>query len=297
MGNNTTVRILRAFAGRWLDKAETDTKRSLRKMIEFGYCFSGSAGIRNFFHEARNIINSNRSQYFLLTRELVKNVDKIKTTEFGIIFGFEGLVKGMNGAPAHLSGNDCEYALAAVIDGTKDGSLSGEAELEARVSSLSQNGAALFFIFCDRAEIDGGTLKRIAESHPKKAFFIFTGSGDLAGSCSGNNVMPVLDLGSVTYPEISSGLRKQKQLFGGFVRYGDETAEAFTQSAFLDKTAESGCLFLFLAEDGACSQDCKDRMSAFSRAQKRKPTHPIFITDILGDLKWLNGTALNNKRQ
>ena len=42
MNNDMNVRLLKAFAGRWVERAETDTKRSMRKLAEYGISFSST---------------------------------------------------------------------------------------------------------------------------------------------------------------------------------------------------------------------------------------------------------------
>lgn len=297
MSNNTNVRILRAFANHWLDKAETDTKRSLRKLVEFGYCFSGSSKIRNFFHEARNIINNNKSQYFSLTRNLVKNVDRVRTTEFGIIFGFDGLVKGINGPLLHTAEKEHKYALASIIGGQGGENILNANSLTERTNELSCGGTALFFIFIDSIEIDCELLRDLTDSFPLRTFFILTDRTDLALACNTKNVMPILDLYGKDYTEVSAKLKNQKQLFGGFLSYNDNNADTIKSTEFLDKVSESGCLFLFLVADASATKSCREKMSSFGHMQKRKPTHPIFITDLFGDLDWLNASVTDKKKQ
>ncbi|NLT63119.1 MAG: hypothetical protein GXY01_01470 [Clostridiales bacterium] len=295
MNNDTAARILRAFAHRWLDKTELDTKRNLRKLVEFGCYFSASPQLRKFFRESRNILNDNKSKYYLLAHDLTKSVDKSRTAEFGITFGYYGLAKEIEKASSHNSAKDGENHFVGVITGNEGQGVSNADELKERIFKLAQSGVTVFFIFCGKSSIKSTELKSIIDAYPQKAFFIFTDSDDIAMSISQKNIMPVLDLKSGSYDLISNKLRSQERLYGGYYRYNDETSDEIITKAFLNNVYEKNCLFLFLIEDIGCSQSSHDKVNNFSYHQKRKPSYPVFVTELFGDLKWLNESVGTEK--
>jgi len=295
MNNRTSVRVLRAFASRWLDKAESDTKRSLRKLVEFGCYFSGSTQINSFFNEAHDILKSSNSKYYVLAHNLIKSVDKNRTTEFGIAFGYNGFVKGMNEIRSHFSANNKYKALVAIIRNIDDTLGLNANGLSGQVTTYSQNGTAIFFIFCDDIGIADGELKITLDSNSQKAFFLFTDNEEIVMLNNQNNVMAILNLCSDNFAQISEILIKQKRLFGAYCRYNDENADEIISKNFLDTVKARGCLFLFLVEDDGCSESCHEKVNQFSFHQKRKPTHPIFISELFSDLKWLNDISCKNE--
>lgn len=293
MNGDTTARILKAFTGRWIEKSETDTKRSLRKLVEFGCCFSGSDKLRNFFGEARNILSNNKSEYYRLTRGLVKSVDKNRIKEFGIGFGYYGLAKGIKKSVGNSAGSCNEYPLAEIIGGREKYCADNAID---RICSLADRGTSIFFIFCDgTSDVDIGELKETVDKYPQKTFFIFTGNPETAEDFSQKNAMPVLDVAAESFSLCAERLKKQKRLFGGYSRFGDKNAGEIICCNFLERICGKGCYFLFLVEGDACSENTRKMASEFGYKQKRRPNFPIFVTELFGDIDWLNEKAGTKK--
>lgn len=284
----TSVRILKVFLNRWLDRAEADTNRTLRKLVEFGYYFSGSAPQKRFFAEAKNIISDKSCKYYILAQDLFSSVSKERAAEFGIAFGYYGLAKNCRFSSERLLGHDKSGLIAGIIPTQKSEAAD---DFHNQFKKLSQNGTGIYFIFIDELTISVSEISELIDKSPHKAFFIFTANEDTALKFAQKNVMPVLDLKNSSYGSISGQLKKRGRLFGGYFRYGNENACTVTSKNFLDKVYEKNCLFLFLIQDENCSETVCERISAFSHHEKLKPSHPIFITDILGDLERLNKSA------
>ena len=283
---DTSVRILKVFLNRWLDKAETDTNRTLRKLVEFGYYFSSSVPQRKFFAEAKKIMSDNSCKYYDLAQNLFSYVNKDRATELGIDFGYYGLAKNCRFSNEHHSSKDKAGLVVGFLPDCAQQDDSNE--LSSQFYRIAQSGANIYFIFCDELQINDNELSEIIDKNPHKAFFLFTSDESFSMKFAQKNVMPVLNLNSQIYLSASEKLKKRGRLFGGYYTYGDDTADTVTYSSFLDNVYERNCLFLFLAANKNCSQNVRDKVSGFCSRQKRKPTHPIFITDILGDINWLN---------
>ncbi|MFB0921120.1 MAG: hypothetical protein QMB62_09600 [Oscillospiraceae bacterium] len=286
---DTTVRILSVFLNRWLYRAETDTDRILRKLIEFGYYFSGSGAQKQFFSAAKKIIAGSDSKYYILARNLFSSVSKDRLADFGIAFGYYGLAKNSRFSGERHFSREKTCSVAAILPPRTTGTC--VIELSSEFGRLSQSGINIFFIFADELNFSERELCNIIEKSPRKAFFVFTSDEDLLMKLSQKNVMPVLDLNSEDYDRLSEQLRNRRQLFGGFVSYGEESAKEAISTEFLDYVYDCGCPFLLLKEDGVCSASTHEKVSAFSYAEKRKPSHAVFVSDIIGDLECLNNTA------
>ena len=283
---DTSVRILRVFLNRWLDKAESDADRTLRKLVEFGYYFSSSVPQKKFFSEAKKIISDSGCKYYELFRTLFSSADREKAIEFGIAFGYYGLAKNYRYSGERLFGREKSGPVAVTIP--PQAPASDFAGLSAEFVRLSQNGAGVYVIFCDKLDNCESELGEIIDKNPRKAFFAFTSNEELAVKLTQNNVMPVLDLNSENYDRLSQLLINQKRVFGGFDIYGEESAYNIGSKEFLDDVYDQNCLFLFLEDDGSCSAASREKISAFSYAEKRKPSRPIFVSDILNDIESLN---------
>ncbi len=283
---DTSVRILRVFLNRWLDKAESDADRTLRKLVEFGYYFSSSAPQKRFFSEAKKIISDSCCKYYELFRTLFSSVDRERAIELGIAFGYYGLAKSYRFSGERLFGREKTGPVAGTIP--SQASASDFAGLSAEFAVLSQRGAGVYFIFCDELDSCKRELCDIIDKNPRKAFFVFSTDEILLMKLTQKNVMPVLDFNSEDYDRLSEQLKKQKRIFGAFNSYGEETADYIVSKEFLDDVYDRSCLFLFLIADGSCSAASREKLSAFSYAEKRKPSNPIFVTDIISDLDSLN---------
>lgn len=291
MNNKPTVRVLRAFAGRWLSKAETDTKRNLRKLVEFGSYFSSSAQIKNFFIEAHNILKSSISKYYILARSLIRSVDRERITEFGISFGYYGFVKGMREISSGSSEIENSRALAGIIGNDTDNHIDDSEDLQYRISESAQNGAAMYFIFCDEICLHADEIGNVMKCYPHNAFFLLTGKADIALSNNQLNAMPILNFESECFSATCEKLKNQKRLFGAYCIVNDDNMDEVLSSDLLDKVQEAGVFFLFLIKADGCSDSLSEKANGFGYAQKRKPTHPIFVTELLGDLEWLNSVS------
>jgi len=290
----TSVRILRVFLNRWLDRAEADTDRTLRKLAEFGYFFSISSAQKRFFSEVKQLLSDSGSKYYMLARNLFERVDKNRTIEFGLAFGYYGLAKHFGD---HLLIREKTDIMVGILPDNR--SIGTATAFSDRFSEFSKGGASSFVIFCDALDLPTCGLFPIIENNPHKSFFLFTGAETTALQFAQKNVMPILNVTSDNFAALSDKLIKRQRLFGGFIRYDDRNANVIISKSFLNNIYEQGCLFLFLIEEKSCSEATHDRINQFAYQQKRKPTHPIFITELFGDLKWLNenGGRLAGARQ
>jgi len=284
---DTSVRILRVFLTRWLDKAETDTNRTLRMLVEFGCYFSASLHQRKFFFEAKRILSNKESRYYSLAQSLFRSVDKERAAEFGICFGYYGLAKSSWFSGEHLCGFQKPTPVAGIIPGRKLRPVNND--LSGQFSTLAQGGTNIFFIFCDDISFSESELFAMIEKNPHKSFFLFTESESTAIKFAQKNVMPVLNLESSNYDFLADELRKYGRFFGGYYQYGDAEADIITAADFLENIYERNCLFLFLVENEECSNSTHKKIQKFGYSQKRNPTHPVFVTELFGDLEALNG--------
>ena len=291
---DTSVRILRVFVTRWLDRAEYDTDRTLRKLVEFGSYFSGSVPQKRFFAAVKSILTEKNSQYYMLARTLFSNVSKDRITEFGIAFGYYGLAKNARFSNERHFQHENSGLVAGIIPPL--GEAHENISLTEAFRELAQSGTSVFFIFCDEADINESELFEIVSKNPRRAFFVFTSDDVLAMKYSQKNVMPVLNLDLENQASLAAKLKKRGRLFGGYCRVSDENADNVTSEAFLDNTYKNDCLFLFLIQDTHASGS-SGGLGEFTYREKRRPSHPIFITKLPGDIDWLNELPVKKAKQ
>ncbi|MEA4894395.1 MAG: hypothetical protein VB064_03955 [Oscillospiraceae bacterium] len=292
---DTSVRIIKAFLSRWLDNAGTDTNRTLRKLVEFGYYFSSFSPQRQFFSEVRKVISDNSSKYYSLARKLFLSVDRDRISEFGVAFGYYGFDRSslIRGEKLFVRGK--QSPVAGVI--TSRGDDPDNAGIAARLQRLINGGTNIFFIFDDIPERDENELYQIISRNPRKAFFIFTANNSTALKYDQKNVMTVIDLRSGGCTSLSEQLMERRRLLGAYYVYNDDNADTACSPGLLDEVCDKSCLFLFLKASEGCSQPVREKVGAYGYLQKRRPTHPVFVSDIIGDLEWLNSGMQKNEKQ
>ena len=160
MYNDVNVRLLKAFAGRWVDRAETDTRRSMRRLAEYGISFS-SGSLKEFFSLSREILNDSHSPYYLLAYEFIRATEKGRITQFGINFGYNGF--------AHEKKK--ETPLAVTIDGAD---IRDAASFHQQLTQWDAHEASIVFLFCDGDRPSPELIDAETKRWPKRAFFLFT---------------------------------------------------------------------------------------------------------------------------
>lgn len=274
MNNDINVRLLKAFAGRWVERAETDTKRSMRRLAEYGMSFS-SGSLKAFFTLARDTLNDSRSPYYRLASEFIRRTDKGRITQFGINFGYYGFADEKKK----------DTPLAVCIDG---GDVTDAASLHQHLTEWDAHEAAVCFLFCRGAQPPAAMIDRETALWPKRAIFVFAdGEIDLTQEWH-KNVMLLLDTDAPDFTQKLLALGEKKMLLGAYRRFDDGNADETISDAFLDTVHAAGVSFLLLLRGPACSEDCCRRVNDFCYADKRSPRRPLFTAELSGDVAAIN---------
>lgn len=275
MYNDISARLLRAFAGRWVDRAETDTKRSMRKLAEYGLSFS-SGSLKNFFLQARDILNDNRSPYYRLASEFIANTDKQRISEFGICFGYYGFAREKKKIPNKL---------AVAVNGAE---VPEPAALHQKLAEWDAHEAAICYLFCEGTEPSAGELLAEVALWPKRAFLIFADDPEALKYSWPQNVMLLVNVDAPDFAAQTQALNEQRLLSGAWHRFDDANAAETMSDAYLDSIHAAGVNFLLLLKGPDCTEECRRRVNDFCYKDKRKPHRPLFVAELFGDLASMN---------
>lgn len=278
MYNDIGVRLLCAFAGRWVDRSETDTKRSMRKLTEYGLNFS-SGSLKNFFMQARDILNDNRSPYYRLASELIANTDKSRILEFGICFGYYGFAKEKKKIPNKL---------AIAVNGAV---VPDPAALHQKLAEWDAHEAAICCLFCEGAKPPASELLAEVSFWPKRAFLIFADTPEEPEYNWPKNVMLLVNADAPDFAAQIKALNERKLLSGAWRRFDDANAADTMSDAYLDGIHAAGVNFLLLLKGQACTKECHRRVNDFCYKDKRKPRRPLFVAELSSDLASMNGNV------
>jgi len=279
MNNDMNVRLLKAFAGRWVERAETDTKRSMRKLAEYGISFS-SGSLKSFFTLSREILNDTHSPYYRLASEFIKRTDKSRITQFGINFGYYGFADEKKK----------DTPLAVCVDGRD---VTDAASLHQHLTEWDAHEAAICFLFCRNAQPPAAMIDRETGLWPKRAFFVFAdGEIDLTQEWH-KNVMFLLDTDAPDFTQKVKMLNEKKMLVGAYRRFDDGSADEAVSDAYLDRVHAAGVSFLLLLKGPDCSEDCRRRVNDFCYADKRRPKRPLFVAELSGDIAAINADFIS----
>ena len=274
MYNDMNYRLLKAFMGRWVDRAETDTKRSMRKLAEYGLSFS-SGSLKAFFTLSREILNDSRSPYYRLASEFIRGTDKARITEFGINFGYYGF--------ANEKKKDTR--LAVIVHGAE---LTDAASLHQRLTEWDAHEASICFLFCSGAQPSAAMIDSETARWPKRAFLVFADDEAALTQNWRKNVMLLVDADLPDFSARVDALKKRRLLIGAYRRFDDRNAEETISDAFLDGVHDAGINFLLLVKAPDCSGACRRRINDFCYAEKRSPKRPLFVAELSGDLASIN---------
>ena len=276
MSYDVNYRLLKAFAGRWVERAETDTKRSMRKLTEYGLSFS-SGSLKNFFTLAREILNDSRSPYYHLASELIKSADKSRITEFGINFGYYGF--------AHEKKKNTQ--LAVVVHGVE---AADAASLHQRLTEWDAHEAAICFLFCKGTQPPAAMIDSETARWPKRAFLVFADDEAALEQNWRKNVMLLVNTDMPEFSARLQALQERHLLIGAYRRFDDENAEETISDAFLERIHDAGINVLLLVKKANCSEICRQRVNDFCFKDKRMPRRPLFVAELSGDLNTINAT-------
>lgn len=284
-----------------LEDMKSNTKRSIRNLIDLGLLFSHSGNQEWFFHTAKKVISNPRNPYNALAARMIADIDNETIKRVGLNLGYSSLIYGANKLRKHQSDMDCSIPWLLIFDVSES-----RADAFHKIEQFIREGQTLgiySYVFCPHEENDISALCEIAKRF-NECLFVFKASGTLitdqtAASLRGiqNAVVCVQTPGAdLNYENVANAFRILKQnrcLYGFDVTYNEDNMEKVAAPEYIRSAIELGNLFgLYIAGDSV-SDACRDAVYDFVCNERGECGQPLIALEWDRDMRTVSEKILS----
>ncbi|MCH4033497.1 MAG: hypothetical protein LKE85_05750 [Lachnospiraceae bacterium] len=279
--------MIESAVSQGIRQMKEDPERAARRMVDLGKQFSHNRFQDMIFSVIQELLDNDRSSYYDMLHNLLKNTDEKAIQKFGVNFGYMGWTYGAS--LIRQKEKECGHCLPWAITLRYDPAGKKGLTIEQLEDLISQGQKLGIFVYFIREMGDSGayTLLEVFERCRDCAFVAFSHSGRVTAAqieilklCKNTVIsFPVDDPESML---TASLLRDQKIFFALHYLY-DDKAESALLPNLVESTIASESAFLFaIARDGTAQSLVRDVTDEcyHSRLSQNVPTVCI---DFYGD--------------
>ena len=278
--------MIEAAIDRGIKEMETDPERSIRRLTDLGKQFSKNRFQTTIFSVMQNLLTNEKSAYYDMIYNLLKNSDKEAVKKFGVNFGYMSWTYGA--AKIRKEQEKSRFCIPWTILLRYDAS-SNQGLTIPRLESLMEQGQDMgiyaWFIRETGESEDSYELLTLLERYKECACVWMRSTGRLTAAqiqmlkiCK--NTVVTLPLEDPETQLTAALLRDQKIPFALYLMYGDDMSKERAAELTEPVLASETSMFFLVSEDGA----------SFSAAQvayesRLEQNYPCVIMDYYGDGK------------
>ncbi len=282
--------LIETAADRWITGLQKDTRRSARKLAEFGDLMSKTGRQHWFFEKVQQILKNESSGYYAFARRLAVSVDRGALKTFGLNFGYNSLVKGarMIAAYEEESGNYLPWTITMECPSGAQG-LSMQRRLIEEGRSLG-----VYTYILDAARFGGelSGLRALFSDFQDCAFLLLCRAPLLLGAESLQDSRNVLYLICPDDPEacrVAASLRGARCLWGLWSAYNEQTADEIIGGRYASFAAQSECDALFLCAKPGVGAPTVEKMRAYAQSLRANDSCGYFVCELRSDIEFVDG--------
>lgn len=285
-----------------LEDMQTNTRRSIRNLIDLGLLFSRSENQKWFYGTAKKVISNSRNPYNKLAARMIAGVDNQTIKTVGINLGYSSLTYGARKLQKWQAASGCPIPWLVIFDISESTS-----DYFRQIENYICEGRELgvySYIFCLREAKDISTLCEIAKRF-NECFFVFQTSSDLI---TNQTTLPLGEIHnavvSVEAPDADINhescinafrtLRQNRCLFGFQLIYNESNLGKVTTPGYIRCSIQLGNLFgVYVAENGV-SDACRKAAYTFACKERGETGRPLIALEWSRDLQNINEKILSD---
>lgn len=279
--------MIESAVSQGIRQMKEDPERAARRLVDLGKQFSHNRFQDMIFSVIQELLDNDRSSYYDMLHNLLKNTDEKAIQKFGVNFGYMGWTYGASliREKEKQTGHCIPWAITFRYDPAGKKGLTAE-QLEDLIGQGQKLGIYVYFI--REMGVSGGhTLLEVFERCRDCAFVAFAHSGCLTAAqieilklCKNTVIsLPVDDPESML---TASLLRDQKIFFALHYLY-DETVDSSLLPGLVESTIASESAFLFaIARDGT-PRALVEEVTEESYRSRLSQNVPTVCIDFYGD--------------
>lgn len=279
--------MIESAVSQGIRQMKEDPERAARRMVDLGKQFSHNRFQDMIFSVIQELLDNDRSSYYDMLHNLLKNTDEKAIQKFGVNFGYMGWTYGTSliREKEKACGHCIPWAVTFRYDPAGKKGLTA-AQLEDLIGQGQKLGIYVYYIR-EMGASGGHTLLEVFERCRDCAFVAFSHSGCLTAAqieilklCKNTVIsLPVDDPESML---TASLLRDQKIFFALHYLY-DETVDSSMLPGLVESTIASESAFLFaIARDGT-PRDLVGKVTEQCYKSRLSQTVPTVCIDFYGD--------------
>ncbi|RJE46661.1 MULTISPECIES: hypothetical protein [unclassified Dehalobacter] len=284
-----------------MEDMKSNTRRSIRNLIDLGLLFSTSENQKWFFNTAKKVISNPQNPYNALAARMIADVDNDTIKKVGLNLGYNSLTYGANKLRKRQEAMDRPFPWLLVFDISES-----HPDFFHQIEKLIREGQELgiySYIFCLHEANDIADLCGIVKQFDE-CLFVFKAPSALitdqtAASLRGihNAVVCVQaldgDLKSESCVNAFRILKQNRCLYGFHLTYNEDNMEKVTAPEYIRSAIALGILFGMYIADAGVSSLCQDALYAFACSERGEKGQPLITLEWLSDMRHVSGKILS----
>jgi len=284
-----------------MEDMKSNTKRSLRNLIDLGLLFSQSENQKWFFNAAKKIISNPRNPYNILASRIIAEVDNDTVKKVGLNLGYSSLTYGANKLRNRQESMHCPITWLLLFDISE-----ASPEFFHLIGNLIHEGQELgiySYVFCPHEANDIRAICEIAKQF-EECLFIFKVPSDLISEQTAESLGKIhnamisvqvdgADFGRESDRNAFRLLKQNRCLYGFHVSYNEDNMGNVTAPEYIRSAISLGNMFgVYIAENGV-SDACRDTVYAFACRERGENGQPLIAMEWFRDMQYISEKILS----
>lgn len=276
-----------------IDDMKSNTRRSIRNLLDLGLLFSTSENQKWFFNMSKKVIANPKNPYNALAARMIADIDHVTIKKAGLNLGYSSLTYGANKLRNRQTVSDCQLPWLLIFD------ISGSRpDVFPRLERLIYEGRELgiySYILCPHEADDIVSLCRIAACFDE-CLFVFKTPSELItdqtaralGETHNAAVSVQTEASDLKFESPANAfrvLRQNRCLYGFHVNYNEDNMKSLTTPEYIGSAIELGSIFGIYIADNGVSDACKETVYTFACKERGEYGQPLIASEWCCDMR------------
>lgn len=284
-----------------MEDMKSNTKRSLRNLIDLGLLFSQNENQKWFFNTAKKVISNPKNPYNMLASRMIADIDNETIKKVGLNLGYNSLTYGANKLQKRQESMDCPIPWLLIFDLSQSCP-----DFFHQMENLIHEGQELgiySYVFCPHEAKDIIRLCEIAK-RSEECVFVFKVSSVLITDQTAESLREIhnavisvqvedADLNCESCINAFRILKENRCLYGFHLSYYEDNMEKVTTLEYIRTAIRLGNLFgVYIAGNGV-SDACRDAVYAFACNARGETGQPLIALEWFHDIRQISERILS----
>ncbi|MFZ3131799.1 MAG: hypothetical protein WA125_12025 [Desulfosporosinus sp.] len=294
-------RTINIAVSKALEEMKSNTRRSIRNLIDLGLLFSTSENQKWFFNAAQKVIANPKNPYNSLVKRITSDVNNDTIKKVGLNLGYSSLIYGANKLKKRQDYSGVPIPWLLIFD-----IYESNAEVFHQMEHLIREGRELgihSYIACPHEKDDIQTICEIAKRFDECLFILKVSSGLISEQTAESlgkihNTMISVQIKGTDFSCESEQkafrlLKQNRCLYGFHISYNEDTMKQLTTPEYIRSAIGLGNLFgVYIAENGV-SDTCRDAVYTFTRNVRGENGQPLITLEWFRDMRVISEKILS----